>query len=79
MHTENNLDCINPDLFIGLPFTLPETHEGSDWLNELDFVDPYTANLKDVHRLAETAPSPSARDWINGLIAARERATTFCR
>ncbi len=71
--------CINPDLFIGLPFALPQTPEGAAWLEELDFVDPYTARLADVQDLAASAPSDSARNWINGLIAARERVESFCR
>lgn len=64
---------INPDLFVGLPFSLPGTVQGAAWLEELDFVDPYTADLAEVQNLAESAPSESARFWLRGLVAARER------
>jgi len=64
---------INPDLFLGLPFNLPHTDEASDWLAELDFTDPYDGDLDEVRALAEQAPSSSAKNWMNGLIAARER------
>lgn len=64
---------LDPGLFIGLPFDLPKTQASSAWLAEMDFVDPYDGDLSEVRGLAATAPSASAHDWLNGLIAARER------
>lgn len=63
----------DPGLFIGLPFYLPKTSVSSAWLAELDFVDPYVGDILEVKSLASSAPSQSARHWLNGLVAVRER------
>lgn len=73
----NSID-IDPARFIGLPFELPETEAGDHWLAELDFVDAYGGPLDEVRELAAKAPSESARSWLNGLIAARERHELLC-
>lgn len=66
-------DVVDPDLFIGLPFELPQSQEASSWLDELDFIDPYTGDLHELQSLCEHAPSASARDWLRGLMAVRTR------
>lgn len=68
----------DPALFIGLPFDLPKTAEADSWLAELDFVDAYVGPLDDVRELAVKAPSESARNWLNGLIAVREHRELLC-
>ena len=68
----------DPALFIGLPFDLPKTAEADSWLAELDFVDAYAGQIDEVRDLAGRAPSESARNWLNGLIAARERRELLC-
>ena len=75
--TANGTDT-DPALFVGLPFDLPKTAEADNWLAELDFVDAYTGPLNEVRDLAIRAPSESARNWLNGLIAARERRELLC-
>lgn len=68
---------IDPALFLGLPFELPKTEEAGNWLAELDFVDAYDGPLDEVRDLAAKAPSESARGWLTGLVAARERHELF--
>lgn len=63
---------INPELFIGLPFVLSQTRAASDWLAELDYVDPYTGDLEEVWQLARSAPSMSAGHWMGGLAKIRQ-------
>ncbi len=63
---------VNPDLFIGLPFQLSCDAASADWLAELDFVCPHFGDLNELRKLAESAPSESAKTWLNGIISSRE-------
>lgn len=49
---------------VGLPFTLPQTQEASDWLMELDFVDLHEGPIEEIEQMADQAPSESARDYL---------------
>ena len=63
---------VNPDLFIGLPFQLSCDKVSADWLGELDFVCPHFGDLNELRKLAESAPSESAKTWLDGIISSRE-------
>lgn len=58
---------------VALPFELPDTVSAHEWMMELDFVDIYEGNLDELRHMANRAPSPSARFWLNGWIACREQ------
>lgn len=68
---------VNPDLFVGLPFTLPNTTEASEWLNELDFVDAQTGDLNELRDLAERAPTDEASCWLQSMISVRAYQEMF--
>lgn len=74
----SDLDVVE-DLFAGLPFELPANALAAEWLDELDFVDPYMGSLQVLEELATRAPSHSAAQWLRGIISARGYLQTFER
>lgn len=81
MMTEHNMagltNEVNPDLFVGLPFSLPATKESDEWLHELDFIDVRVGDLDELRDLAERAPTVDARQWLQSMISVRAYQELF--
>ncbi|WP_334159295.1 hypothetical protein [Oryzomicrobium sp.] len=48
--------------------TIPDTPEGQLWLMELDFVDILEGDIDQLADLADRAPAPECKGWLEGLI-----------